>query len=327
MGGVKRMEIATLVFVMTDRCNASCKMCCYSCTPKGKRLLDANRMKQYMDQAADLKTVKNIAFTGGEAIMHLNQFTDCVSYASKLGFNATLVTNGFWAADEKKGYQMMEMLKKAGLRQVSVSVDKYHQEFVPVETERRAIRILRDLDLLSMLTFMDTKDGTCMGNSLENLRPEIYGASFIYYPLLEAGAAKDNIPGGSYLRLCEADTAVCPYSNDIIVLFDGSLMMCCAQYSHEIPMTHLGNFYQNTLQEAITAFHQSDFIYVMLRNGFSWYINEAGKLGYSFDSHYSVACELCYAIFTDAELVRKLEPAVKREADRLRLSKLFGKAT
>jgi TPR repeat protein len=300
-------------------------MCCFSCTPKGGRLLDAKRMKEYMDQASDIKTVKNIAFSGGEAIMHFRQFLDCVSYAAGLGFNATLVTNGFWAADEKKGYRMMNTLAEAGLKQVSISVDTYHQEFVPIETERKAARILAELGLLSALTFMDTKDGACMGNSLDELRPEIYGAELILYPLFEAGAAGKNIPGDQYLRLCEARAAACPYEKDIAVLFDGSVMMCCSQYSHVIPMTHLGDFYENSLQETITAFNQNDFIYILLHSGFEWYVNAAEELGYTFNSHYGVACELCHAIFSNAELTEKLKPAVKREADRLRLSKLFGK--
>jgi hypothetical protein len=300
-------------------------MCCYSCTPKGGKLLEKGRIKEYIRQAKAVGTVENIAFTGGEAILHYDQLLDCVSFAADSGFNVTLVTNGFWATDEDKGFKMMERLARAGLRQVSVSLDKYHQEYVPLETARRALRILGKLGILSMVTIMDTKDGECMGALLDDLRPEIYSLNMILYPLFETGAAKNNIESGQFIRLCEAKTAVCPYQSDIIILFDGSLMLCCSQYSHAIPMVQLGNYEKDSLVRAIENLRHNDFLYVLLHSGFGWYISAAGRAGFEFDEYYGVSCELCHAIFSNAQLVEKLSPLVKKEADRLRIAKMLEK--
>jgi hypothetical protein len=301
-------------------------MCCYSCTPKGDKLLEKARIKEYIKQAKEVGTIETIGFSGGEAILHYDQFLDCVSFAADLGFNVTLVTNGFWAADYDKGFKMMKRLARAGLTQVSVSLDKYHQEYVPLETARQALHILKKLDMLSMVTIMDTKDSECMGALLDDLRPELYSLDMILYPLFEAGAAKDNIESDQFLRLCEAKTAACPYESDIIVLFDGSLMLCCSQYSHEIPMTQLGHYEKDSLAQAIENLRRNDFLYVLLHRGFGWYVNAAGQAGFELDEHYGVSCELCHAIFSNAPLVEKLSPQVKKEADRLRIAKMLGKA-
>ena len=175
------MNPNTLAFIMTDRCNASCRMCCYSCTPSGKQLLNIARMKEYMDQAKELATIENIAYSGGEAFTHYEQLKECVAYAAGLGFNVTIVTNGFWA-DSDEGVKLMGDLVGVGLRQVSVSLDKYHQEYVPMETARKAVRALSGLGVLSMITIMDTKYGASLEATTNNMRPEIYGADLILYP-------------------------------------------------------------------------------------------------------------------------------------------------
>jgi hypothetical protein len=280
-------------------------------------------MKEYMDQAKELGTIKNIAYSGGEAFTHYAQLKECVSYAAELGFNVTLVTNGFWAGNDES-VRLMGDLVGAGLRQVSISLDKYHQEYVPVETARKAMRVLSDLGVLTVVTDLETKDGTSLKETLDNMRPEIYGPDFILYPMFNAGAAKDNFNDDQFVKACGTETARCPFERDIVVLFDGSVMMCCSQYSFDIPMVRLGKFDADSLGTAVARLKQNDFIYVMLRNGFGWYVERAGEFGYSFDQFYGVSCELCHSIFTNGKLVRQLTPLVKKEAGKLRVTKLLS---
>jgi hypothetical protein len=317
------MNPETLVFIMTDRCNASCRMCCFSCGPSGKQLLNMARMKEYMDQAKELGTIETIAYSGGEAFTHYDQLKECVAYAARLGFNVTLATNGFWAGNDE-GVRLMGDLVRAGLRQVSISLDKYHQEYVPMETARRAARVLSDLGVLSIVTVMDAKDGTSLKETLDNMRPEIYGPDLILYPMFNAGAAKGNFNDDQFIKACRTETARCPFSRDIVVLFDGSLMMCCSQYSQDIPIAQLGKFDADSLETAVTRLKQSDFIYVMLNDGFGWYVERAGEFGCSFDQFYGVPCELCHDIFTNGKLVEELAPLVRQEAGKLRVAKLLS---
>jgi hypothetical protein len=314
-----------LAFVMTDKCSAACRICCYSCSPKGKMLLDEARIKEYIDQAAEAGHFKVVAFTGGEVIMHFRQFKSCVSYANKYGFTTTVVTNGFWAKNPDKGYKLMKELADAGLNQVSMSIDKFHQEFVPLETQKNAMRILKTLGMMANISFMENKDGSSIGSLWEDLRPEIYGVNIVDYPMLPVGEARVNLSEDQYIRLMKSETTVCPQEDDIVVYYDGTIIPCCTQFSYKIPFLNFGNYKTMTLAEAVTARKHNDFWYVLLAKGFVWFLEQAKDLGYEFPEYYTIPCELCYDLFTDAELCEKLMPRVEAEAGRMRLAKLFGR--
>ncbi len=318
------MRLDSIAFIMTDRCSAACDMCCFSCTPKGQHLLDKEIMKRYISEAAGIGTVKSVNFSGGEAILFYDQLKECIACASDFGMSSTLVTNGFWAKDYEKGYEMMRALAEAGLRDLSISVDKFHQKYVPVESVRNAIRIADELQIMSAITLMDLKDGQSVYDSMEQLRPEIYDKNLIIYPVFPAGKAAETIPEEDLVMACSGADARCSTDQCITFLYDGSMMMCCSQFSRDIPMVHLGTFGETSLQEALDHFNQNDFIYVMFSDGLSWYWNLAKELGFPVRGKYCVSCHLCHELLGSEEFVRQAEPYVKKEADRLRLEKLFS---
>lgn len=309
---------------MTDKCNAACRMCCFSCSPEKDTLLDIGLMKDYIGQAKKIGTFRTVAFTGGEAILYYEQLKSCIACAHGLGFEATLVSNGFWGANYEKGFEMIKGLAEAGLTHLSLSVDQFHQEYVPITSVKNAIRIGERLGILSALTLMDLKDGLSSRSVMRELRPEIYGKDLIVYPVFPAGKAAENIPDDQIIRACETNSACCPFDKGITVLFDGTIMMCCSQFSREIEMTHLGRFGDTTLEEAVERFNKNDFLYVLLVRQFKWYADLAKRLGFRLDLYYSVACHLCHALFTNKAFMKAAKPYVKAEADRLRIEKLFG---
>lgn len=318
------MKLEGLAFLMTDKCNASCNMCCFSCTPKGKALLDKEVMKDYMRQAAELGTVTTVSFSGGESIIYYDQLKECIEYAKSLGFRSTLVSNGFWAKDYEQGYKKIKGLVDVGLSALSISVDKYHQEFVPIESVKNAIRIIDQFGLPSAISLMDLKDGESVYHSVEALRPEIYGKNLIVYPVFPAGKALETVDPDQLIRACSSETAQCPFDHFITVLFDGTLMMCCTQFSRDLPMTHLGKFGETSLKEAIDNFNKDDFIYVMMANGLGWYAKIAREMGFKVEDNYCVSCHLCHELMSNPEFVKQVEPYVKKEAGRLRIKKLFS---
>lgn len=318
------MNFQVLAFVLTDKCNAACQMCCFSCSPKKNTLLNKEQIKKYIKQAQEIGTFKAIAFTGGEAILYYEQLKECMEYANNLGFNSTLVSNGFWAADYDKGYEMIKGLVAAGLTDISISVDQFHQEYISLQTVKNAIRICESFGILTALTLMDLKDEKSSSETMEKLRPEIYGKELKIYPAFPIGEAVINITDEQIIKACNKNNAYCTFDRIITVLFDGTIMMCCSPFSSEIKMTHLGNYETTKLSEAIKAFNRNDFLYVLLLNQFSWFVDFAKKLGIEVEDNYSVPCHLCHFLFTNKEFVKAVQPFVKAEAERLRMNKLFA---
>jgi hypothetical protein len=301
-------------------------MCCYSCTPQGNTRLDLDTVKDYIRQAHERGDVKTISFSGGEAVLHYNDLRDSMKYAQELGLKSTLVTNGFWGSDVAKGYEMLKGLVEVGLQDVSMSVDRFHQEYVPIESVRNAIRIAERLGVLSTLSLMDTRGNNSVSEILSCLRPEIYQKNLIVYPCSNTGAAVKNIPANQFIRVVDRYSAACPYENDIVILFDGKIMFCCSQYSHKIPIVWLGHISDTSLEQAVTHLQCNDYLYLLLKYGFRWYIGLAWRLGFKLREKYSVSCELCYELFTNEKFLYVAGPHVKREADRIRLEKLLKPA-
>lgn len=318
------MSFNSLAFVMTDTCNAACGMCCFSCSPQKKTLLDKELVKDYIQQASELETMKQIAFTGGEAIIYYNVLKECMEYAKSLGMSSTLVSNGFWGKDYDAGFQKMKGLKEAGLKHISLSMDKFHQEYVPVESMRNAIMISRELGILSAITLMDLKDGESVYYSIENFRDILYGCDLIVYPCFPAGEAKQHIAEDQFIYECSSLSARCTFDNTITVLFDGTMMMCCSQFSRDIDMVKIGRFGETTLKEAIANFNGNDLLYVLLNNGFGWYVELARSFGKNVREKCCVSCHLCHELFTDRDFVERSMPFVQKEAQRLRVRHFIG---
>jgi len=319
------MELKSLAFLLTDRCNASCGMCCFSCTPHNRTLLDIGLVKDYIRQAAELGTVKSINFSGGEAIMYYDELLECIACAKSYGFRSTLVSNGFWAADMEKGRALLGGLVAEGLTDLSLSVDQFHQEYVPLTSVRNAMRLAEEFHVLSAITLVELRDGFSAAFSMDALRPLIYGKNLIVYPAFPAGAAVKNIPDDQFIRVCAPDSARCPFDHTFTVLFDGSVLMCCSQFSREIPPVHLGRYETTTLKDAIHNFNNNPYLYVLLSEGFKFYVDLARSLGFSVDEHYCVACHLCHHLLGNALFLQAALPMVEEEASRLRLNKLLGR--
>jgi MoaA/NifB/PqqE/SkfB family radical SAM enzyme len=281
-------------------------------------------MKEYIKQAAEIGTFETVGFSGGEAILHFDHLRDCAEYASSFGFRVTLVTNGFWGQNRERGTKMISELVDAGLKSVSFSVDKFHQEFVPIETVSSAMRICEEFGVFSSATLMDQSDMSSVPATVRALRSELYGKDIVIYPVFPAGGGAGVLPESSIIRECKAIKAICPFETGLTVMFDGSVRMCCSQFSDEIPMTCLGQFDEMSLPEVIEAFNKNDFIYVLLKKQFAWFVERTKELGVSVAEKYSVPCELCHELFTNGEFMRRLAPAVKEEAFNLRFEKVFG---
>jgi len=300
-------------------------MCCFSCSPHNQQRLDKELVKDLIGQAAKLGTVKSIGFSGGEAVLYYDDLRECVACARQYGLYSTLVSNGFWAADLEKGRALLGGLVKEGLRHLSLSVDQFHQEYVPLESVRNAMRLGEEYHVLSAITLMELRDGYSAAHYMEALRPNIYGKDLIVYPAFPAGAAKNNIPEEQFVKACSVETARCPFDNHITILFDGSLMMCCSQFSHDIQPVHLGNYKDTTLSEAIHNFNSNPFLYVLLSDGFKFYVDLARKLGFQVDEYYCVSCHLCYHLLGNKQFLEAALPMVEEEASRLRVSKLLDR--
>ena len=318
------MKLTHLSFFLTDKCTAACKICCYKCNPNGNQVLNKELIKDYIRQLTQINSKADISFTGGEALVCYDILRECMEYANKLNFKSSLVTNCSFGKSVDEAKNLLKDLMSVGLYRIGISTDRFHQQFVPIQYVKNVLIAANEINLSTQLRLMETKNDESTDNTLDALRPEIYTTRTVFYPALPIGCATDNIPTDQFVKLFPADSARCIFDRSVIVLFNGDLLMCCSQFSHEIPLLKIGTFGKTSLEEAVKNISSNNYIYVMLKNGFGWYTNLAKHLGFKVDDFYGYPCQLCYELFSNKDFVAQVASHVKKEADKLRLQKFFS---
>ena len=131
----------TVNWTLTFRCNFSC-MHCYSRVEKAEEL-DTEQVKSIMRKVAASK-VPFINFGGGEPLLRKDLF-ELTAYATSLGFNVSMNTNGY-LLDRAKA----RLARESGFKTVGVSIDsvdpEVHDKFrCTPGSHKRAIEAARGL--------------------------------------------------------------------------------------------------------------------------------------------------------------------------------------
>ena len=103
--------------------------------------------KRYLDQAAEIPSMKLVSLTGGEPFLSFDSLVHLVSYASKLGFSVECITNCLWAKDHEVAEQKLRALTNAGLSIINISADDFHQEYIPFERVKNCYEVAKRLEL------------------------------------------------------------------------------------------------------------------------------------------------------------------------------------
>jgi len=109
--------------------------------------MELEKAKSYASEAEALDT-EIVCLTGGEPMLYLHFVKEIVSECSRLSIpEIWLFTNGFWANNSSRARTMTENLKGRGLTKLFLSVDVFHQGYIPIEFIKTAIEVSLKADL------------------------------------------------------------------------------------------------------------------------------------------------------------------------------------
>ncbi len=121
------MSLTGLHLLLTYQCNLECDHCfVWSGPHAAKAFLSTEAIAEIMDQARQLGTIEIIYFEGGEPFLHPDTLLDGVRLAKRAGFQAGIVSNGFWAHDSNTALARLRPFAETGLDILSISVDPLH---------------------------------------------------------------------------------------------------------------------------------------------------------------------------------------------------------
>ncbi len=292
-----------LCLILTDKCNAQCKTCCFSCSPKNSAVMDEGLMLKAIDEACETGDFNVVGFSGGEPFLYYELLKRGAEYAKQKGLLVTAATNGFWGAWSDE--ELQQKLDALQLDHLSISYDPYHGEFVSEETYKRAISAAKVLKISYDVCIGETKDKK-VNDLYMQLDTEKYLTVTTLYPYARIGGAK-RLPEDIFYRFKDTDEIYCNGASMIAVRYDGEVFPCCSQPVFDTALS-LGNLNERSLKDILENSETAKLckiirdpeIFTQLKN------YAADEMGMVFPEKCTTVCEICAMMFSDKDKADRL---------------------
>lgn len=135
------LNIDRLEFILTDRCTGRCKHCSAGdrvLHPRGTHVPQEAAVRA-VRELADMFDMQSVMTFGGEPLLYPE--VACAIHraaAAECGIpKRQIITNGFFTRDADRIRDVARSLAKAGVNDLLLSVDGFHQETIPIEAVRQ----------------------------------------------------------------------------------------------------------------------------------------------------------------------------------------------
>jgi organic radical activating enzyme len=210
---------------VTYTCPLACAHCCFSSSPKSRERLDPGLVIDTI-RNLDQTAIEMVCFTGGEPFLLGDHLVEFVKLATERGFKTRVVTSAYFGRTPKAATQRMEKIAAAGLKELSISWDDFHEEFVSFETIKNVAHAASEIG--GILIAVNIVQGAQAKWTVERVRREI-GVDLEVVcesPLNLTGRAAEEL---SNLGLrSERFLGPCPYvMTGPTLAGTGKLLACC----------------------------------------------------------------------------------------------------
>lgn len=126
-----------LHFLLTYMCSSKCDHCFVYSGPNAAGTFTLSQIRKLLDEASKIGTIESIYLEGGEPFLFYPIMLEGIKMARNMGFKVGIVTNAYFATDDKDIEIWLKPLRELGVSDLSISNDPYHYEN---ETDNPAIR-------------------------------------------------------------------------------------------------------------------------------------------------------------------------------------------
>lgn len=309
MSSKKTPVFDAIGIALTRKCTAQCEMCCFECDPDKEEELDKELIFRIIDEAAEIKEIEKIGFTGGEATLREDVLIEAINRTKQRGMSASLTSNGFWGREPDHAKRWMENLYAAGLDSLTISIDEYHQKYVPLESVRNIIQANKKNPIRLSLAVGDSLGNKDAISIIHELGKDAYEIPLILYPFMPVGRGEKL----EKVMLQEVDSNwACHNQRMLSILYDGSVYPCCSQAVYGSFLCE-GNIKDTSLKDIVDKYQYFSMFSELTRHNFGWIISKAEEYQVPVSKEVHSACTLCHEIFTNKEFVEKFKDDVIRE--------------
>jgi hypothetical protein len=307
---------------VTYTCPLTCAHCCFSSGPKVRDSLPLELIGDAI-RALDASTIKVVAFTGGEPFLLGNRLDTIVNEAHARGFVTRVVTSAYWARDPSFAQERLTRLHRAGLNELSISWDDFHEEQrtakVTFEHVFNAFWAAKDLGLTAAVNIVQSANSRW---TAERVRTELGLDPESSEVVLESPL---NLTGRAETELADAGlrpqryVGPCPYViTGPTLSAKGKLLACCGVIPHTDALVLDDDFRPENMAAAIKAGTESVLLnWLHLRGPYAileW-ISERYQIPIPPKSDVGGNCEACQLLFHTKEYAERVHAAVIEKAD------------
>lgn len=319
--------------LVTTRCTAACKHCCFGCTPRGDQLsgdvtMTLAEAKSYIDQVSALSGgIRRLGMSGGEPFLLRHDLVEIVRYGRDKGAKRiTINTACYWATSRKAALWRLRPLRAAGLDQLDISTDDFHTEFISLDNVRLALEVGRELGLEVSVNSVITRKTNNQHTILAQLGDAAAGVTAHEWKCMPTGAAQQFIPLDDLFQKPGLPAEPCPAPN-FIIRPDGDAYFCCSP-SGWTPDLKLGNAKEDPLPVLWQRFCNRELYRTLMNEGPIAFVPaiEAAGQEHRLRPAYVNTCDLCHHILSDPVLAQIARANVtQREVRRVqKIGQLLG---
>lgn len=296
-----------LCLIITDKCNASCDICCFCCSPKNSNVMTEELMIKAIDEAADIGSFQQIGFSGGEPFLYFDLLKKGITYAKEKGFATSVATNGFWGSWDDK--TLNERFSSLPLDQISLSYDAYHAQYISGETFSRALSVCKSINISYSVGIGETKEKKA-NDFFRDLDDQKYLMNYYIYPFMRAGRALE-LPEDIFYMYDDSCPLVCREDGLVSVRYDGAVFPCCVQSVFNTSLC-IGNINSSTLGEILSDSKTKEIFRTLKTPELFTKLGEKAAELYDFMIPEKCVdkCEICSKIFGNKSAADKLLPYI-----------------
>lgn len=302
------MDFKGCGILLTENCNARCKMCCDSRGMMRGKTLSLEELDLILTNIKECKFINIVGVTGGEPMLYPELVEHIINFDYGREVGVTIKTNGFWGANIEKAKSFITRNKEK-LRMISFSYDEFHKEFIDLQNIINIIDIADDLEVSTEIVGCFLKDGMQPGDVVNELGEYAYKTKFAYQPVINTGSA-ELFPESQFIKLFNLNK----HEGRCIGLLDRTLLInaklevypCCSQVI-ENTLLLMGNLREEKLTEILESINYNKILHKIYTEGFTPFLQVLEQKGIEYPKQLSSPCELCGFLFKDDWFLKLLK--------------------
>lgn len=304
------MEYDHIAILLTENCNARCKMCCDSRGEVRGHTLSIDELNIILKQIKDYPFAKTVGITGGEPMLYpeLCQYIMNYDFGRKMEF--TIKTNGFWGNNIERARDFLKKYSKK-ISNISFSYDEFHKEFIDINNLKSLISLCLDYKIKTDVVGCFLANSMQPGDILNEFGKYAYLTEFFYQPVVETGGAK-KIEGAEFVKLLDAENhelkCLVTARQDYSLLVNPKLDVypCCSQCV-ENTVLNMGNLKETELSAIVEDIKCNKVLHTIFTEGFTPFIEYMKKNNIPYPKSLTSHCEMCEYLFATDWFLQILE--------------------